>query len=116
MTTARFCRAQFPLPCSHCWCNSSSTVWTASSFQRVCGSNNEKLLTPDMPGSAAFEMFLRVLRTVCGTLAKRREEKWQDGFCPLTSVCHARYQLARQNRPYGHLEESSAGPRHCPKT
>jgi ferredoxin len=38
---------------------------------------------------AAFEKFLRVLRTVCGTLAKRREEKWQHGFCPLTSVCHA---------------------------
>jgi MOSC domain-containing protein YiiM/ferredoxin-NADP reductase len=46
------------------------------------------LLTPDGPGSAAFEKFLRVLRTVCGTLAKRREEKWQHGFCPLTSVCH----------------------------
>src|SRR5258706_16257186 len=89
MTTTRFCRAQFPLPCSHCWCSSSSTDWTASSSRKVCGSNNEKLLTPDGPGSAAFEKFLRVLRAVCGTLAKRREEKWQNGFCPLTSVCRA---------------------------
>src|SRR6266404_2021593 len=33
--------------------------------------------------------FRAALRTVCGTLAKRREEKWQHGSCPLTSVCHA---------------------------
>src|SRR6516164_5853526 len=90
MTPARFCRAQFPPLCSHCWCSSSSTDWTASSSRKVCGSNNEKLLTPnDIPGSAAFEKFLRLLQMVCGTLAKRQEEKWQHGLCPLTSVCHA---------------------------
>src|SRR5437660_8486412 len=90
MTTRRFCRARFPLPCSHCWCSSSSTDWTASSSRKVCGSNNEQIAyADDRPGSAAFDEFLRVLQTVCGTLAKRREEKWQHGLCPLASVCHA---------------------------
>src|SRR5277367_4054967 len=41
MTPARFCRAQFPLPCWPCWCSSSLTDWTASSSRKVCGSNNE---------------------------------------------------------------------------
>src|SRR5258707_13789748 len=103
MTTTRFCRAQFPLPCSHCWCSSSSTDWTASSFRKVIGSNNEKLLTPDGPGSAAFEKFLRVLRTVCGTLAKRREEKWQHGFCPLTPQCVLERKVFEPSRFRGSL-------------
>src|SRR5580704_8837690 len=56
MTTTRFCRARFPLPCSHCWCSSSSTDWTASSSRKDCGSNNENTLTKRWGGELAARL------------------------------------------------------------
>jgi len=58
--------------------------------RKVCGSNNEKLLTPvTRPVAQQSRSFRAALRTLCGMLAKRREKKWRRGSCPLTSVCHA---------------------------
>src|SRR5438270_275772 len=69
-----------------------------------------------MPSSAAFETFLWALRTVCDTLARRREENWQRVTCYRVGIRMDEPQMAAlmvaHHRPgfyFRVLEEGEVG-------